>query len=114
VQDTSGAAIVGAAVKATQSETGAARTVTSEADGSYVITNLRLRAYQLEVSKERFSTFVQSGIVLQVGSDPAVPIALKVGAVTERVSVEANATQVETTSVGVGSGVENGAQWSSR
>ena len=50
---------------------------------------------------------MQMGIVLQVGSDPAVPIALKVGAVSERVSVEANASQVETSNVGVGSVIEN-------
>jgi hypothetical protein len=107
VQDMSGAAIPGAMVKATQTETGIARTVTSEADGTYVISNLPLGPYQMEVNKDGFSTAVQMGIVLQVGSDPAIPIALKVGAVSERVSVEANATQVETTTVGVGAVVEN-------
>ncbi len=45
--------------------------------------------------------------MLQVGSNPAIPIALKVGAVSERVEVEANATQVETSTVGVGAVVEN-------
>ncbi len=107
VQDSSGAAIAGAMVKATQTETGISRTVNSEANGEYVLANLPLGPYQLEVNKEGFATTVQTGIVLQVGSDPAVPIAMKVGAVSERVSVEANATQVETSSVGVGSVVEN-------
>ncbi len=107
VQDTSGAVIADAMVKATQTDTGISRTVTSAADGGYVITNLPLGPYQIEVSKQGFATFVQTGIVLQVGSNPAVPIALKIGAVTERVNVEANATQVETTSAGVGSVVEN-------
>ena len=107
VSDQSGAAIAGAMVKATQTDTGISRTVTSEPDGAYVISNLPLGPYQLEVNKEGFSTVVQMGITLQVGSDPAVPIALKVGAVSERVSVEANATQVETSSVGVGSVIEN-------
>ncbi len=107
VQDMSGAAIPGATVKATQTDTGISRTVTSEADGGYVISNLPLGPYQVEANKEGFATVVQMGIVLQVGSDPAVPIALKVGAVSERVSVEANASQVETSSVGVGSVIEN-------
>jgi hypothetical protein len=107
VQDMSGAAIPGATVKATQTETGIARTVTSEADGAYVISNLPLGPYQIEVNKEGFATIVQMGVVLQVGSDPAIPIALKVGAVSERVSVEANASQVETSSVGVGTVVDN-------
>ena len=107
VQDMTGAAIPSAMVKATQTETGITRTVTSEADGGYVIPNLPLGPYQVEVNKEGFATVVQMGIVLQVNSDPAVPVALKVGAVSERVSVEANASQVETSSVGVGSVVEN-------
>ena len=107
VADQSGAAIAGAMVKATQTETGLTRTVTSEADGGYVLSNLPLGPYQIEVNKEGFSTVVQMGVVLQVGSDAAIPVALKVGAVSERVSVEANATQVETSSVGVGSVVEN-------
>lgn len=107
VQDMSGAAIPGAMVKATQTETGIARTVTTGADGAYVISNLPLGPYSIEVNKEGFATVVQMGIALQVGSDPAIPIAMKVGAVSERVSVEANATQVETSSVGVGSVVEN-------
>jgi hypothetical protein len=103
----SGAALPGATVKATQTDTGISRTVTSGGDGGYVITNLPLGPYQIEVSKEGFSSIVQMGIVLQVGSDPAVPIAMKVGAVTERVEVEANASQVETTNVGVGSVIES-------
>jgi len=107
VQDMSGAAIPGAMVKATQTETGISRTVTSEADGGYVLSNLPLGPYQLEVNKDGFATVVQMGIVLRVNSDPAIPVALKVGAVSDRVSVEANATQVETSSVGVGSVIEN-------
>ncbi len=107
VADQSGAAIAGATVKAVQTETGLNRTVTTEADGGYVLSNLPLGPYQIEVTKEGFSTVEQKGVVLQVGSDPNVPISLKVGAVSERVSVEANATQVETSSVGVGSVVEN-------
>ena len=65
--------------KATQTDTGISRTVNSEADGAYIISNLPLGPYQLEVNKDGFSTAVQSGIVLQVNSDPAIPVALKVG-----------------------------------
>ena len=107
VQDMSGAAVAGATVKATQTETGLTRTATSEADGGYVLTNLPIGPYNVEFTKDGFTTAVQSGIVLQVNSDPAVTVALRVGAVTERVNVEANATQVETRSVGVGTVIEN-------
>jgi hypothetical protein len=84
-----------------------ARTVTSDADGGYVITNLATGPYHVEASKEGFSRAVQAGIVLQVNSDPLVEIALKIGAVTEQVNVEANVTQVETRSSTVGTVMEN-------
>lgn len=106
VQDMSGAALPGATVKATQAETGLARNTTSDADGNYVLTNLPLGPYSIEVSKEGFSTAVQSGIVLQVSSDPAVPVTLKLGNVSERIEVQANTAQVETRQVGVGSVIE--------
>jgi Carboxypeptidase regulatory-like domain len=107
VQDSSGAAVAAATVKATQTETGVSRSVTSEADGGFVLTSLPLGPYNVEVVKEGFATAVQSGVVLQVNSDLALSISLKVGGVTERVAVEANATQVETRSAGVGTVIEN-------
>jgi len=106
VLDASGAAIPGADIKATQTETGLARTATSGADGAFVLTNLPLGPYQVEVSKEGFTKYVQNGVVLQVNSDPAVEAALKIGAVTEQVVVEANAAQVETRSSGIGEVVQ--------
>src|SRR5262249_41553894 len=51
--------------------------------------------------------YVQSGIVLQVNSDPLIDVALRVGSVTERINVEANAALVETRSTGIGGVIEN-------
>jgi Carboxypeptidase regulatory-like domain len=107
VQDSSGSTVPGAEVKATQTATGVVRTTTSGATGGYVITNLPIGPYQLEVTKEGFTSSVQSGIELQVNGDPAIAVTLKVGAVSERVTVEANAALVETRSVGVGQVIEN-------
>ena len=106
VQDASSAAIPGAEVKATQTDTGLSRTTTTGADGGFVLTNLPLGPYQVEVTKEGFTKYIQSGIVLQVNSDPGVEAALKVGAITEQVSVEANAAQVETRNSGIGEVVQ--------
>ena len=102
VQDTSGSAVPDAVVTATQTNTGVTRTVSSGADGGYVLTALPLGPYTLEVTKAGFSKAVATGIVLAVNSDVAVPFSLTVGAVQQTVSVEANAVQVETRSVGVG------------
>ena len=107
VKDSSGAAVPGAAVKATHTETGAVRNVTSAADGAYILSNLATGPYRIEVSKDGFSTYVQTGVVLQVDSSPTVDVALKVGAVSDQVQVEANATLVETQTTNIGQVVEN-------
>ena len=107
VRDASGSSVPGAEVKATQTETGAARTVPTGADGTYVLANLPVGPYRIEVGKTGFTTFVQTGIVLQVATSPTVDIALKVGNVSEQVQVEANAALVETQSTNIGTVIEN-------
>ncbi len=98
VLDPSGAAIAGAQVQITNTGTNAVRTVTSSDDGSYSFPNLPIGPYKLEASKPGFTTYVQQGIVLQVGTNPTVNVTLQVGAVTQTVEVQANAAMVETQS----------------
>ncbi len=96
VTDPSGAVIAGAQIKATQSETGQMRTTVSNTDGSYVLPNLPVGPYSLEVSSQAFGGYVQSGIILQVGNNVQINISLQVGAVTQQLQVSANAAMVET------------------
>ncbi len=107
VKDETGAAAPGTTITATQTETGVKRSVTSDDGGNYVLTNLPLGPYRLEATKMGFRTYVQTGIELQVGSAPEIPIRLAVGQVSESVNVEANASQVETRAVGVGTVIES-------
>src|SRR5215472_16681868 len=79
IQDASGSAVPGGSVKATQTDTGAVRTTISDTDGTYVLANLPIGPYKLEIRKPGFSTFVRTGIVLQVQSQPTVDISLTVG-----------------------------------
>ena len=79
IQDSTGAAVPGAEVKATQTATGVTRTTTSAADGGFVLTNLPLGPYRLEVSREGFTKAVESGIELQVNADPAVDVGKTLG-----------------------------------
>src|SRR5579871_402787 len=107
VKDSTGLAVTGAAVQVTQTATALVRTATSGQDGSYVFPNLPVGPYVLEVSKPGFSKYVQSGIVLQVGSSPTVDAILQVGSVSEQVVVQADASLVETRASGVGTVVDN-------
>src|SRR5262245_36918857 len=91
VQDTSSAVVPGVEVKATQTGTGVVRTAVSAEDGRYVLPNLPIGPYRLEVNAPGFSPYAQTGIVLQVASIPTVNIVLQVGGVNQQVQVEANA-----------------------
>jgi hypothetical protein len=102
IQDSSGGVIAGAQVKLIQTDTGAVRSVASKADGSYLLPNLPIGPYRLEVSKEGFATYVERSIVLNVATNPTINATLKIGAVNETIQVEAQALSVETHSTGVG------------
>jgi Carboxypeptidase regulatory-like domain/TonB dependent receptor len=102
IQDASGAAVAGAQIKLTETATGAVRTATSGTDGDYSLPDLPIGPYQLEVTKEGFTKYLQTGIVLQVGASPTIDVTLKVGAVTQEVQVNAEAEMVETQNTGVG------------
>jgi len=52
-----------------------------------------------------FQTFPRPGIVLQVGTNPEIPIDMRIGDVSDRVVVEATASEVETRTAGVGTTV---------
>src|SRR5690349_2937086 len=107
VQDSSGAAVPGAHVTITNVDTSAARSAETSADGSYIVTNLVAGPYRLQVTKEGFTTYSQSGIVLQVNVNPQVNVTLKVGAITEQIEITANATLVETSNNTVGQVIDH-------
>ncbi len=90
-----------------QTDTGAVRTATSSEDGTYVLSNLPIGPYRLEVSRSGFTTYVQTGIVLQVATNLTINVSLQVGAVSEQIQVEANAALVETQNTSIGSVIEN-------
>src|SRR5438094_9232529 len=105
-RDQSGAVLPGVEVTATQIETGIARSTVSNETGVYVLPNLPLGPYKLEAALAGFRTFIQTGIVLQVNSNPVINVTLEVGQRSEQVEVQANAALVETRTVGVGQTME--------
>jgi hypothetical protein len=107
VRDQSGAVLPGVEVTATQTETGISRTTVTNETGSYVLPNLALGSYRLEAGLPGFRTYAQTGIVLQVNANAVINAVLEVGQVAETIEVQANATLVETRSVGIGQIVEN-------
>jgi hypothetical protein len=96
VADEQGAFVVGAQIKMTGVDTGAVYNAVSNQDGIYTFPSLQIGAYTLESTVSGFQTYVQSGILLRVNDSVQINIAMKVGAVAERVEVTANAGLVQT------------------
>jgi hypothetical protein len=107
VKDQSGAVLPGVEVTATQTATGAKRNAVTDETGSYILQNLAIGPYTIEAALPGFKTYLQSGIVLQVGTNPIVNAVLEVGQVTDQVEVTADAALVESRSSGVGNVIDN-------
>ena len=106
VRDESAAVLPGVTVTATQTDTGFTRTVVTEGSGLYVMPNLPIGPYDLEVSLQGFGTYTRTGIVLQVGAAPVVNVVLAIGTLEESVTVEGSAPLVDVQSAGISEVVE--------
>ena len=107
VADESGGVLPGATVTAIQTDTGLRREAVTDSDGAYTLTSLPIGPYRLEVSLSGFRSYVQTGIVLQVGSNPVIAVKLQLGNLAETVSVEAATPLVETRNPAIGQVITN-------
>jgi hypothetical protein len=69
----------------------------TDRQGEYVLVELPIGHYQLEVQAKGFRTYRQQGISLDVNQNATVGIQLKLGSETEQVEVSADATLVQST-----------------
>ena len=107
IKDQSGAVLPGAEVTLTQTDTGFTRSAVTDETGSYILPNLPIGPYRLEASLPGFRSYVQTGIVLQVNSNPVLNAVLAVGQVSDQIEVQADAALVETRTTGVGQVMDN-------
>jgi hypothetical protein len=106
-KDQSGAVLPGVEIRAVQTETGSTRDAITNETGLFVLSNLPIGPYRLEATLPGFRTYAQTGIVLNVNSNPTINVVLEIGQVSEQVEVQANAALVETRSAGLGTVMEN-------
>jgi outer membrane receptor protein involved in Fe transport len=97
VLDPSGAIVQAATVTAKQTETGLTRSSVTDRQGEYVLVELPIGHYQLEVHARGFQKYLQQGISLDVNETATVSIHLKLGAETQQVEVSADAALVQST-----------------
>ena len=80
VQDPSSAFVQRAAVSARQTETGLTRTATTDPSGTYILLELPVGHYELQVEAKGFQKYIQQGITLNVNETATIPVRLSVGA----------------------------------
>src|ERR1700691_1966037 len=68
VVDPSGAIVQAATVTARQIETGLTRAAVTDRQGEYVLVELPIGHYQLEIQAKGFQTYLQQGISLDVNA----------------------------------------------
>jgi hypothetical protein len=102
VTDSSGAVVAGATIQMKATETGVVETRQTNADGFYAFVNLQPGPYDIEVSQTGFSTFRQTGILLDVNSAKVLNVKLSVSGVSANVEVTADAVQLDASSTQMG------------
>ncbi len=98
VTDPQGAVVAGAQVKATQADTGAVYTTTSDSSGLFRLNLIPAGTYKLEISAQGFKTTVQNSVPVSAGLDQGLgTLKLAVGGASETLEITAAAPLVETT-----------------
>ena len=95
-----------AAVTLTNVATGRVRTFATNENGEYYFTFVEPGAYELSIKTAGFESYLQQGIRLAVGQAAEINVTLKPGAVTETLTVTANAATLETGSAALGAVVD--------
>jgi Carboxypeptidase regulatory-like domain len=97
VTDSTGGVLPGVTVTIKNVGTGLTRDTVTGTDGAFIFPDLLAGTFDLTVTMQGFKTYEQKGIVLSATERVALrAIALDVGGVSETISVQAEAVQVQT------------------
>jgi len=107
VVDSSNAYVAGAAARVVQLETNIVTSTTTNQEGVYELLNLLPGQYQLIVERQGFKRFERSPLEVRVGDVLGIDVALEVGAISESVTVTAEAPLLESTTASMSQVIDN-------
>ena len=102
VSDSTGAVIAKASVTARNIDTGIVNSTQTNAQGFYSFPAIPTGKYEVDIRATGFEEYRQTDLVLDVNTALRIDAAMKVGAVTEQVSVSATAVHVDTSNTQMG------------
>src|SRR6516225_4065831 len=106
VYDQSGAVIPGAKVTLTSEGTGVSLTTTTNAEGVYKFSPVKIGTYRIDVANAGFASATAKGVIVNIGADVVQNFTLTAGNVTQSVEVTAQAPLLESQSSSVGQVVD--------
>jgi Carboxypeptidase regulatory-like domain/TonB dependent receptor len=102
VADPSGAVLSGAKVTLTNEGTSASLTTTTEADGTYKFSPVKIGTYRLDATSQGFGTVTENHVIVAIEANALINFTLKPGSTTETVEVTAAAPVLQTQEASVG------------
>ena len=106
VSDPSGAAVGGASVTGRNLDTGLTITTVTTDAGLYSLANLPPGRYTVTIEGSSLKKYSREGVTVQTGATVALDIQMQLGVVSENVTVNADASQLETATSDIGATVE--------
>ena len=104
--DPSGSTVAAASIAVTQIETGFSRTAFTDSNGDFVLVELPVGHYRVQVDAKGFQRFVREGLILEVNQTALVAIHLTIGSGSTQVEVNADALLIESTTSALGKTVD--------
>ena len=98
MQDASGARVTNASIVATETATDITYHATSDANGDWTLSPVRIGAYRVSITAKGFKTSVVGPIALDVQQRQRIDVSLELGQVNETVEVHETAPLLETDS----------------
>ena len=107
VVDPNGAALAGASVTVKNEATGIEVTSTSNSEGAFTFTNLLPGKYTVKVAPSSgFKTKTTTGIVVRLGTDTDIKVALEIGVPSETVTITGSTEEIVQTNSQISSSFE--------
>ncbi len=106
VSDTSDAIVPGAKVTLLRVQTGERRTATTDSSGNYSFPLIEIGDYTVTVAMEGFKSQVKTGVHVEYQQKARVNVRIEVGAITDRVEVQATGVELKTDDASLGSTID--------
>jgi hypothetical protein len=107
VKDSSNAVVAGARVTVTDVDRGTELVTTTNGQGEYIASPLKVGRYKVTIAKQGFKKAVAGPVTVDVQERPAIDVTLQVGSISESMTITTASPQLETETSELGQVVDS-------